>query len=313
MAGGKLLFITSNRLGDAVLATGLLQAALLRFKPSEVTVACGPLPAPLFKGVPHIKEIFIIDKQKGGRHWMDLWKHAKTQKWDVVIDLRNSIVSHFISAKQKFRFTRADKALHKTQQLAKVLGLNPPPASKIWITPDARNKAIELMPSGARILALCPTANWMGKAWPWQRYVELAQKLTAEGGPLQGARIAVFAAPSEREQAEPLIKALHHTNDVIDLVGKTDPLEAAACLAYCRLCIANDSGLMHIAAAMRVPTLGLFGGTPDVEYRPWGPNTGFVRGAPYPGEGKAIVAGPALMEAISVEDALAAAQKLLAS
>src|SRR6185369_11732933 len=176
MAGGKLLFITSNRLGDAVLSTGLLNAALLRFKPDEVTVACGPLPAKLFTGVPRLKEVFIIDKQKGGGHWFELWKRAKSQKWDVVIDLRNSLVSRFISSKQTFRFAGSDKTRHKAEQLAEVLKLNPAPATKIWITPEARNKAIELMPSGARILALCPTANWMGKAWPAERYVELAQR-----------------------------------------------------------------------------------------------------------------------------------------
>jgi ADP-heptose:LPS heptosyltransferase len=64
---------------------------------------------------------------------------------------------------------------------------------------------------------------------------------------------------------------------------------------------------MHIAAAMRVPTLGLFGSSNDVEYRPWGPTATFVRGAPFRGKSE-----PKLIEALPVDAVVAAAQKLLA-
>ncbi|HVY12748.1 MAG TPA: glycosyltransferase family 9 protein [Alphaproteobacteria bacterium] len=300
-----LLFITSNRLGDAVLSTGLLQAALQRFAPDAVTVACGPIPAPLFQGVPKLEEIIILDKKRRGAHWLDLWKRCARRKWDVVIDLRHSLVSYFIPAKQVFRFTRADKNKHKTEQLAAVLKLSPVPPNKIWITEEAKKKALGLMGSG-RILALCPTAAWQGKRWPPEKFIEAALRLTA-----QGERIAVFAAADEAAQAQALIETLKKSREVIDLVGETDVLEAAACLAYCRLCLANDSGLMHLAAAMRVPTLGLFGPSSDVEYRPWGPNAAFVRGAPF--KGMQNTRDPqALMQALSVEHVIAAAQKLLA-
>ncbi|MEK9707243.1 MAG: glycosyltransferase family 9 protein [Alphaproteobacteria bacterium] len=74
----------------------------------------------------------------------------------------------------------------------------------------------------------------------------------------------------------PLLDALPAAR-VIDLIGAVDLLTAAACLARCEIYIGNDSGLMHMAAAMGAPTLGLFGPSLPERYGPWGPNTGWVR------------------------------------
>ncbi|MBI3419167.1 MAG: glycosyltransferase family 9 protein [Proteobacteria bacterium] len=227
----KLLFITSNRLGDAVLSTGLLHAALQRFSPDRVTVACGPVPAPLFAGVPKLEQIILLDKARGGMHWLDLWRHCVGQKWEAVVDIRNSFVSYLVPARHVFRFIGGNPKKHKAEQLAALLNLSPAPPSKLWITESAQQKAAQLMPPGGRVLALCPTANSYRKCWPGERFVEAARRLTASGM-LAGARIAVLAAGNEKEQADPLIQELRKTHEVVDLVGKTDPLEAAACLAY---------------------------------------------------------------------------------
>jgi ADP-heptose:LPS heptosyltransferase len=121
-------------------------------------------------------------------------------------------------------------------------------------------------------LAIGPAANWRGKQWRAERFAELAQRLTAPDGPLPAARVAVFAAAHEREQAEPLLAAIPPGRS-IDLVGRTDLLTAAASLRRCALFIGNDTGLMHIAAAAGAPTLGLFGPSPVVQYAPWGRHT----------------------------------------
>ncbi len=298
----KLLFITSNRLGDAVLSTGLLASAIERFLPAEITIACGSVPAPLFSAVPNLKRVIILDKKKGGLHWMALWRQVVSCHWDVVIDLRNSIVSYLVFSKRTYRFTRGEAFLHKSEQLARVLALDAIPYNKIWLSREAQQLAQTTLYKGDPILALCPTANWQPKTWPAERFIEVALRL-----PYQ--RIAIFGAEHERLQAMPIIETLQTSFDVIDLVGKTNPMEAAACLARCHLCIANDSGLMHIAAAMGIPTLGLFGPSSDVEYAPHGSRSAFVRGADF--YGLDHTDDPfGLMKAISVDAVVRAAKKL---
>ncbi|NDE89907.1 MAG: glycosyltransferase family 9 protein [Alphaproteobacteria bacterium] len=296
----KLLFITSNRLGDAVLSTGVLAKAIERFAPTEITIACGPIPAPLFTAVPNLKNIIILNKQERGLHWLKLWQQVVPHIWDVVIDLRNSAVSYLIFSKKTFRFTQGDETRHKSEQLADALKLTDIPYNKIWLSAAAQQLAQTTLYDGEPILALCPTANWQPKTWPANRFIKAALRL-----PFQ--RIAVFGAEHERAQAMPIINALRASRDVIDLVGKTNPLEAAACLARCNLCIANDSGLMHIAAAMGIPTLGLFGPSNDVEYAPHGPHTALVRGAPFDYTDNPF----ALMQAITVDAVVNAAKKLI--
>jgi ADP-heptose:LPS heptosyltransferase len=162
-------------------------------------------------------------------------------------------------------------------------------------------------------LAIGPAANWRGKEWRAERFSALAQRLTAMDGLLPGARVAVLAAAHERRQAEPLLAAIPPGRR-IDLVGKTDLLTAAAVLRRCALFIGNDTGLMHIAAASGVPTLGLFGPSPTDQYAPWGPHTGLVRSADAPetmfGPGFDHRTTDTLMDGLSVDAVEAAARQL---
>jgi ADP-heptose:LPS heptosyltransferase len=101
----------------------------------------------------------------------------------------------------------------------------------------------------------------------------------------------------------------------IDLVGAVDLPTAAACLRRCALFVGNDSGLMHLAAAAGVPTLGLFGPSPDGRYRPWGPHAAFVRTDESSAEllaRHAAARGTAtdLMDGLSVSATLQAAESL---
>src|SRR4029077_8989346 len=97
-------------------------------------------------------------------------------------------------------------------------------------------------------------------------------------------------------------------------VGRTDLLTAAAVLRRSALFIGNDTGLMHIAAAVGTPTLGLFGPSPIAQYAPWGASTAVVRTSVPPEE----MFGPdfdhrtteTLMDSLTVEMAEAAAVEL---
>jgi ADP-heptose:LPS heptosyltransferase len=141
----------------------------------------------------------------------------------------------------------------------------------------ARAEAVRRIPDGPSVLAVGPTANWPGKQWPAERFAEVVTRLTAATGILPQARVAVFGSLSERATAEPVLAAIP-PECRIDLVGGVDLPGVAACLGRCAFYIGNDSGLMHMAAATGVPTLGLFGPSNDAHFAPWGERVAFVRG-----------------------------------
>lgn len=272
-----ILFITSSRIGDAVLSSGLLDHLERTLPDARVTIACGPLVTSLFEGYPLLQEIYPLKKQKYNKHWLGLWKKAVTRRWYAVIDLRNSAVSRLIPARRRFIFSPAvDPSLHKVEQAAQLMKLDYVPSPKLWPSAPQGLKARALIPEhGPPVLGVGPTANWIGKTWPVERFVETVQWMTAAGGVMAGARVAVFAAPGEEENARILLQSLPE-NLRLDLIAKTDPGTAAAALSLCSFYIGNDSGLMHCAAAAGVPTLGLFGPSYPHLYRPWGERCAYV-------------------------------------
>ena len=275
----RLLFVTSNRIGDAVLSTGLLAALLARYPDAQVTVACGPVSAPLFGALPGLKRLLLMPKLKRSGHWLKLWRQTVGTRWDLVVDLRASKLGWFLLARQRLNSGRKDESLHRVVELARLLDRSDsPPAPTVWLAPAHQRLAESLMDPdlGPPILGLGPTANWGGKIWPAARFAQLADRLTGPDGLLPGGRVAVFGAKGERLQAAPLLAALP-AKRTIDLVGKIDLPVATACLQLCRLYIGNDSGLMHMAAAAGTPTLGLFGPSPEQRYRPWGAHCAYVR------------------------------------
>jgi ADP-heptose:LPS heptosyltransferase len=291
----RILFVTSNRIGDAVLSTGLIDHLLRAYPTARFTIACGPVAEGLFTHMPRLERLIVMEKRRYGRHWLPLWGAAVSQVWDLVVDIRASAISYLVATKR--RAVMRKSVGHKTEQLARLLRLSPAPLPVVWHSAQDRALAERLLPEGGPLIGLGPTANWTGKVWPPERFSELFQALTA--GALPGARPVIFAGPGAQEAAlaAPLLAALP---DAIDLSGKLELSQAAACLARCALFIGNDSGLMHLAAAAGAPTLGLFGPTPSAEYGPSGPRA------------LAAVSPSARMEDLSVDTALDVSLRLLA-
>lgn len=272
----RILFITSNRIGDAVLSSALLAYLIERHPDARFTIACGPAPVPLFEAVPGLERLIPMPKRRWGAHWLRLWAATVTTFWDMVVDFRASVFAWTVPASER-RVYRYNHALgHRLRQLSSVFALDPPPLPHLWTAPRHDAAAETLVPAGAPVLALGPTANWPRKAWPAARFAELAARLTAPGGLLPGGRIAVLGGGGEREMAEPLLAALPKDR-LIDLVGRADLLTAYAVLRRSALFVGNDSGLMHLAAAAGIPTLGLFGPSKERLYGPWGENAAVVR------------------------------------
>jgi len=311
----RLLLVSANRIGDALLTTGLLAHLIDRYPGARVTVACGPAPAGLFAAVPGLEDLIVLEKARFARHWLRLWRRTVTRRWDMVVDLRGSSLAWFLLARRR-RLWRSGWPGTRVAQLARVLDLAEPAPPHLWTRPEHEAAARRLIPDGVPVLALGPTANFAGKQWPAGRFAELAETLTAPDGPLPRAHIAVFAAPHERGQAQRLLDMLPGER-LIDAVDAGDLLTVYASLRRCRLYIGNDSGLMHLAAASGVPTLGLFGPSPPALYAPFGAAADFVTtDIPFPQHWLMLKDDPGflghMMDSLPVERAAAAAAALLA-
>ena len=276
-----ILFVTATRIGDAVLSTGLLGYLIERYPAARLTIAAGPVAAPLFEAVPRLDRLIVVSKQRFALHWLGLYRAIVGRRWDLVVDLRGSTLAWLLRAGERRVMAKGDKNENRVRQLSRLFDLDSPPSPRLWLTPVHERAAAALVPAGGPVLAIGPASNWRGKQWRAERFAELAGRLTAPRGVLADARVAVMAAAHERAQAEPLLAVLPRER-VIDLIGRTDLLTASAALRRAALFIGNDTGLMHIAAASGVPTLGLFGPSPIDQYAPWGPLTAVVRTADPP-------------------------------
>ena len=289
----RILFVTSNRLGDAVLSTGLLDHLIRTYPDARITIACGPVAEGAFARMPNRERTIVVEKRPYRLHWLPLWANTVGTFWDLVVDIRGSTIAWLVPTRRRAIMRR--RSGRKIAQLAAILGLDPPPLPVAWTAPEDRARANALLPAGRPVIGLGPTAHQPMKVWPAERFAALFHALA--DGPLPGAVPVVFAGPgdAERAMAEPLLAALPQA---INLVGRLSLPEVSACLARCALFVGNDSGLMHLAAASGAPTLGLFGPTPSEQYAPAGINAA------------AVVSTSALMRDLSVEAALAAAVRL---
>jgi ADP-heptose:LPS heptosyltransferase len=312
----KILFIGPTRIGDAVLSSGLIRHLGETYPQAAITVACGAVAAPLYAGVPNLDRVIPIVKKPAAAHWFDVWRAVVGTRWALVVDLRRSIIPWTVwTSRRSISGPAADADEHRVVSLARTLGLaKTPPAPCLWTLDAHRARAEHLIPDGGPVLAVAPTANWRGKTWRAERFVELIERLT-DGGPgadaiLPDARVAILGGPGEAPAAAPVIDAVP-ADRRIDLVGTEDLPTVAACLKRCALFVGNDSGLMHMAAAAEIPTVGLFGPSRPENYRPWGDLAVAVRTEKAYGD---LVGGPGydhrntdtLMDSLSVDSVVAA-------
>jgi ADP-heptose:LPS heptosyltransferase len=312
-----ILFITANRIGDAVLSSGLIKRLSDEIPNARFTIVAGPAAAPLFEEVPNLDRIILFAKAKGGGHWFDLWGQVRDRRWGLVVDLRGSGLSRFVSTKRRAVWRKASGPLaHKVVEAARVLKIEDEPAAPfIYTSPETEARAQELTAGYGPILALAPAANWLGKTWPLERFSRVAMRLLAADGPMKGGRLMVLGGPEDAKLAKGLRDVVVR-RQFINLTEDIDLLTAHACLKRARLFIGNDSGTMHLAAAAGAPTLGLFGPSDEQLYGPWGAHVRVARGprsyeqirAVDPGFGQALCH----MMDLPVETVADAAEALLA-
>ncbi|CAI3931203.1 MULTISPECIES: glycosyltransferase family 9 protein [Commensalibacter] len=294
----NILFITSTRLGDAVISTGILNYLIQTYPNADFTIACGPVAAGVFERMPRRKKTIIMEKQRYDMHWFKLWKQCFLCHWDMVVDLRGSGISYALWAKNRKIIRGGRIKERKIEYLAKSFNLQPAPLPMMWTGEQDIDLAKQYL-SDNHYIALAPTANWAGKVWSIDRFIVLAKKILVE---FPKSQFAVFYGPGlqEYEMAKPL---LNEGLPIINVGGDFTLSQVASMFLRCKAFVGNDSGLMHLAAACQIPVLGLFGPSQVSEYAPAGLNS------------QAVVAegeeGKASMDNLSVDRVFEVLKKML--
>ncbi|WP_428151009.1 glycosyltransferase family 9 protein [Brevundimonas sp.] len=287
MPSNKVLFVTSNRIGDCVISSGIIREIGRQIPGAQITVACGRPPAPFFRSAPGVERVIVLDKKKAAGHWVDLWRQVVGTHWALVIDIRGSALSYLLKADRRVVYNRThETGLAKVDMVTRLMGAPAPLEPELFIDDRARAEAAAvidpaLAAAPGPIMALAPIAHQPGKSWPADRWGQLVEMFKAEPR-FAGWRFMPVGGPGDRPPATPALQAAGPL--AIDFVGKGDILASAAAIDRAALFVGNDSGLMHVAAAAGKPTLGLFGPTEWWLYGPRGPRTTIAASNPVRGE-----------------------------
>ncbi len=273
----RLLFVTLSNIGDLVMTTPLLEALHLSYPSHRIDVVADARSSELLTPCPYLGRLLHKDKKAGWRGSWELLATLREQTYDAAVDLRTAFLTLLIRCGQRGVKRRGTSAgahavQHHFTALRPILGPDVaiPPAT-LWLDEPARARAADLLsgiPRGRR-LVVAPGANWPGKIWPTEHFAALINQ-SAEAFD----SVIVLGSTADRECGEHLRAAAELP--VANLAGDTTLLVAAACMAEAAAFVGNDSGLGHMAAALKVPTLTVFGPGQPERYRPWGPRAAVV-------------------------------------
>ena len=297
-----------DMLGDFLLATPVFRALRNRFPGARIGVLVRDYFADTVAGNPFVDEILVL--QKGSRRWnprqmMTLLQQLH-KRWDLTVVLNT--VSHSLSsdllaelsggrlllgsahrvlpgASRNFFYNLlapySTTTVHQTERnldIVRYIGAQTGDLTECMYVQDAeRRDALEtLRQCGMREemlrIALHVGAGKVANRWPVARFAQLAQLLHDR----LGAQIILFWGPNETNLAEEFCRLITF---VPVKVNPADLRHLAACFTQCSLLVCNDTGVMHVCAAVGVPLVAVFGPTPPDQWKPIGDSFVAVLGA----------------------------------
>jgi heptosyltransferase-2 len=285
-----------NWLGDLVMATPVLADLRRRWPNAKITGMCQAGIAPLLAKDPNINEVYSYKRPSG---WIRRNLHGEIidairhGEYDLGVLLTNSFssawwfwrghVKNRLGYAANLRSCLLTKAVSypkelKTQHLVITYKMLLEPlgipltdsAPRLYITEQERAAAFELLQmhgvkKNTLILGVNPGAAYgSAKCWLPERFVEVTEKMLAH----QDLHVIYFGDQAGASLVNEICKKLP-SDRVINLAGKTTLRELMALINCCSLFLTNDSGPMHVAAALKVPLLALFGSTDDTRTGPY--------------------------------------------
>ena len=267
----KILIICSNLVGDTVLSTGVFKYLQNTYPEASISFVIGPTAKPLLKNLKNIKSIFSIKKKKFNLHWLEILNYTFRTKWDIIIDLRSSLLGYVLINKKKFIFKKSGN-IHHVEQLTKSLGFD---CSNLEvITNNSEEKiANNLTKKEFKYLVVFPGGNWIPKIWSPDNFNKILLKLVNENKKI---KFILVGSTVERKLYYDKIAEGVPKGNLIDFFGES-LTQTAALMKKSDLFLGNDSGLMHLSAACGLKSIALFGPTNDKVYAPWGKQNTVIR------------------------------------
>lgn len=269
----KILIISSNRLGDAILSSGINHYYKSLYQKSRLTFVCGEVPAEIFKKCQNIDKVLPLKKKKYSLHWFFLWIKIFFICWDHIVDLRGTAISYFLITKNRKIFTKKinNKKVHKIVNYSKLIGdLVLEPKVKLMTESKSKKKfliKILKLKTQHSLFAISTSTNWIGKQWPASRFRELISRLRKQSF-FSKFKFILLGSKNEMENNYNISKEFSKS-DVLNLAGIINLEEVFLIIKECKYFLGNDSGLMHLSALAGIPTIGLFGPSDKNQYGPW--------------------------------------------
>ncbi len=355
----RILVVKTDEIGDFVLATPFLRELRLLHPKAAIVLVVNPVTYNLAELCPYVDEILVYRQGVARflRPFVLPWRafmmgHStlRERNFDLAVMPRwdmdgtySAYIAHFSGAKRRIGFTeranerkkmvnRGFEALftdvlgqgetrHEVERCLDVIRyLGGEPSSnavEVWIGADDEKAAGGLLAgrSDKTLVALCPGAGAAWRRWPPDRFAELAKRLKRT----RGASFVILGGQEDRLLGEAISNALG--GEAVDATGRTTLRQTAALLKRCRLFVGNDTGSMHLAAAMGVPVVEIScfpANGPDwhwnspLRFGPWGVPHRILQPDGHPAAGGLTGAAvPASIEEITVDRAERAVDELL--
>lgn len=280
----RICLIKPSAFGDVVQTLPLLSVLRRRFPAAKISWVINRELRDLLTGHPDLHEIIPFERRGGWRAWWTLLSTLRSRRFDLVFDmqglLRTGVMtaasgailrvglesaregSHWACNHQLMETGRLVPAHARYWRVAEALGLGTENPTALFNLPEEALSWSKqfLAETNGPLLAIHPGARWATKQWPVAHFAEVAIRAASE----LGFSLVAIGGPGERPACEELVRLIADQTgnasgiQVRNLAGQTSLKQLAALLQRCSLVLSNDSGPMHLAAAVQTPVVGVF-------------------------------------------------------